>query len=101
MKRGILAPPTGPLTLSPRSTNRAEHVPTHDGGPNTRFPFREEFVVEPVTTAFLANHLTAAPCGEDPFVESCTADPKWMVEILSESGAITIERHREAAYDQS
>jgi hypothetical protein len=29
---GPLSPPTAPLAVAPRSTYRAEHFPTHDGG---------------------------------------------------------------------
>ena len=101
MKGRILSPPAGPLALAPGATYRPEHVPTHDGGTHTRFPLREEVIVESLTTAFSADHLTAAAGSEDPFVELSAPNTERMVEILVGPGGVTIERDREVAHEQS
>src|ERR1022692_382349 len=92
MKGGILSPPAGPLALAPRATYWTEHVPTHDGGAHTRFPLREEVVVESLATAFSANHSTAAEGSEHPFVELGTANPERVAEVLVGAGGVTVER---------
>src|ERR1019366_1663295 len=101
MKGRILSPPAGPIALAPWATYWAEHVPTHDGGTHTRFPLREELVVEPFISAIIADHLTPAAGGEHPFVELTTPNPERIVEILVEPGGVTIERDREVTHQQS
>src|ERR1039458_6937977 len=76
---GVLSPPAGPLALVPRSTYRAEHVPTHDRGTHTRSPLREEVVVESLPSAFSADHLAAAAGGEHPFVQLTAPNPERIV----------------------
>ena len=98
-KGRFLSPPAGPIALVPRATYRAEHVPTHDRCADTRSPFREELVVDPLISAFIADHLTPAASGEDPFVELSAADPQRMVEILVGSRGVTVERDRKVAHE--
>jgi hypothetical protein len=97
---GNLSPPAGPLALAPRSSDRAEHVPAHDGGAHARFPLREEVVVQSLSSTFSADHLTAAASGENPVMELGTSDTERMIEILVEPGGIAIERDREVADEQ-
>jgi hypothetical protein len=90
-KGRLLPPPAGPLALAPRATYRAEHVPAHDGGTDTRPPLREELVVESFVSAVTVDHLSSAAGGEDPLVELHAPDPERMIEILVGSGGVTIE----------
>src|SRR5580700_3298934 len=101
MEGRIFSPPARPLAPCPRAADRAEHVPTHDGGTDTRCTLREEGVVEPLTSAFSADHLTAASGSEDPFMELGSPDPERIVEILVGPGAVAVERDRVVAHEQS
>jgi hypothetical protein len=47
MEGRLLSPPARPLALSPGGTDRAEHVPAHDGGTDTRFALGKEGIVDP------------------------------------------------------
>src|ERR1700722_13894006 len=101
MKGRILSPPARPLALVPRTTDRAEHVPTHDGGTDTGSSLREEGIVDPLITAFSADHLPAAAGSEDPFVESGSPNPEGILEVLVGPRAVAIERDRVVAHKQS
>jgi len=101
VKRGILSPPAVPIGSAPRATNRSEHVPTHDGGAHTGFPPREEFVVEPLAPARLADHSIAASGGEQPVVELHATHPEWIVEILMGPSDVPIQGDRQIAHKQS
>src|ERR1700722_10635322 len=100
MKGRIISPPARPLTLAPGSTDRAEHVPTHDRRADTRFPLREEGVVEALTSAFSADHLAAAAGFEDPIVELGTPNPERILEILQRPRGVAIERNRVVTHKQ-
>src|SRR5579863_7325378 len=93
----FVAPPTGPVSVTPGATNGTEHVATHDGGAAAETATQEERIVESFFATLRADHLSAAASREDPFVEQLAADPQRIVEILGRSGAEAVERDREVA----
>ncbi len=60
MERWVVAPPAGPLLVTPLTTDGAEHIATHDGRAHARRAIGEESVVEPLVTAILSDHLSPA-----------------------------------------
>ena len=93
--RRILAPPTPPLVVLPRASDRPEHVAPHDRRADVLAPRRGMPVVDGRLPSLLAVPLTPAPCREHPFVDRLAALAEWIVEALVGPGDVPVERHRD------
>jgi hypothetical protein len=94
--RGIVAPPTFPEIVSPWSSDRPKHIAAQNPSSDVVKPPRSEFVVNPGRPAVTSKHLPKRTSGECPFVQSSTANAKWVVEVLVRAGAIAVKGYGEA-----
>ncbi len=94
----IIAPPAGPFVLTPRSPDRTEHVPSHDGGTDTDIAPRDEAIVDALVTAVHADHLSTGAGSEHPFVQSVTTYAERVVDALRLPGRVSVKRDREVVY---
>jgi hypothetical protein len=101
MKGWLLAPPAGPVVVTPWATHGAEHIPTHDGGTYPGSPAGKEFIVETFIATFKADHLIPTASGEYPVVELTAINSERILEVLVDPGGVAIKRDREVAHQQS
>src|SRR5260370_570305 len=64
--RWVVAPPTLPFLVGPRSADRPEHVAPHDRGPVAGRARDHEPLVNALLAALLAHHATAVTRAADP-----------------------------------
>src|SRR6185503_656197 len=90
----VLSPPAVPRFVGPRPPYRAEHVATHDPGPDAGHgPGSELFVDVGVSTP----GSTAAVCSfeggsvHEPVVQAFAADTERFLTRLARAGAVSIE----------
>jgi hypothetical protein len=95
--RRIVAPPSLPLVVGPRSTNRTEHISTEDPCAKVVKRTRNEVVVNAGFSAFLSDHLSTATGCEYPFVEHMPSDAERLLDALVWPGTKPVDRHSKTA----
>src|SRR2546421_10007981 len=93
--RRVVAPPTLPFLVRPRSADRAEHVAPHDGGADAGVARDQEPLVDALLAALLADHETAVMGREDPLVQPLPAGAERVVKALRRPRAVPVDRDRE------
>jgi hypothetical protein len=95
--RRILAPPSFPLIVWPRSSNRTEHISTEDPCAKVVKGPRNEVIVDAGFSALLSDHLSTATRFEHPFVELRTANAERIRSALIWTRTKPVYRHSETA----
>ena len=98
--RRVVTPPTRPLLVAPRPTDRAEHVAAHDRRADALVALSHEPVIGAFVTAHLAEHLTGGAGAEHPLVQLGAADTESVVDVLGGSSPVSVERDREVVHAQ-
>src|SRR5439155_6290593 len=98
MVRRVLSPPTAPGVIGPRATNWAEHVASHDPGPDALPKMRRDIVIDAGGAAgFTIDALERA--GRDkPFVQSFTTAAEGILATLVRASAVAVERNRKVVH---
>src|SRR5438045_2164718 len=73
----VVAPPSFPLLVNPRSALVPELVAPHDLCPDARPPVPSEGIINAGASCCLASHLLEGAGAEEPFVEPMTGMPEW------------------------
>ena len=97
MKGRVIAPPTVPRFICPRSALRPELVPAHDLHTDPGAPSTGEGLVDAGASAGVAVRLldaAEATGGKEPLVETGTSVSEGRLEALTFTGAETVKRHR-------
>src|SRR5262245_871263 len=100
---GILAPPSLPTLIAPRAPHWPEHVTAHDPGANVLEATRGEVVVDAFSADLVTDQRSSEVRGrllerrraEDPIVQRHTSRSHGVVQVLVETGAVTIDRDSE------
>src|SRR5262245_60736331 len=87
----VVAPPSFPGVVGPWSSDRPEHVSTHDPRSDVGEAARCKVVVDAGRTAITSKHLPKRTGGEGPFVQGDAADAERIVQILVGTSAIPVE----------
>src|SRR6185503_20849801 len=66
MIRRLLAPPSLPAVVRPRTSDRTKHVASQNPGPNIRHGLRRKLVIESATAALHAVHLAPGSSLKEP-----------------------------------
>src|SRR5208282_3378719 len=96
MERRVVAPPSLPVVIGPRASDRSEHVSTNDPCADVAKAARREFIIRAGCSAILASHFSKGTCCEEPFVQRGAADTKWIGEVLAGAGTVAVQGNSEA-----
>src|ERR1700730_716232 len=91
----VVSPPALPGIVGPRAADRAEHGSAHDPGAQIFPRFPGEAIVGVGRSALLPDHFVKHPRLQQPPGQRHTADTKWMLKILMQARAESVERYRE------
>src|SRR5204863_2388338 len=89
--RRLVAPPSLPAFVGPRSADGAEHVAAEDPGADPFECLRREIVVDAGLAVRIAVHAVPGARAEEPVEQLRAADAERMLEILSGSGAVSVD----------
>ena len=88
----ILAPPTPPALIWPRSANRTEHVSAENPSPNVLKAPSGKVIINARSSAIAAEQvLLKRSCGEGPAMKRSTAHAERVVDVLVWACAETVE----------
>jgi hypothetical protein len=88
----ILAPPTPPALVRPRSANRPEHTPAENPGPDVPKASSGEILIDAHATAIPTEQLLLKRSrGDDPTMKRGAAYAAWVVDVLVWLSAGSIE----------
>jgi hypothetical protein len=94
---GIVAPPTLPTVVGPRSTNWTKHVAPDDPCSDTLKPSHDHIVVKPRrSTLRQLVHLVMSTRGKLPAEDRETAHSNRIGKILVGTGTVAVKRYRKA-----
>jgi len=96
----IVAPPSLPSVVRPRSPDWTEHVATQDRRTDMVEPAGGEVVINARRAAIAPKHPLKCAGGEGPLVQREATDPKRVVQVLVRARAVAIEGYREAVHAQ-
>src|SRR6185436_13265066 len=96
--RRLVAPPALPAVVWPGAAHRAEHVASEDPGPEPRHALLRHLVVDAGLAVPLPLHSPEGAGWEKPFHHLEPVDPEWMLEVLSRSGPVPVDRDSEALH---
>src|SRR4029450_10676945 len=91
--RRIVAPPTLPIVVRPRSADRSEHVAPYDPRSNVGETARHKVVINAAFSNALTFQLLKSASGNHPVVQLLTADSERIVDILTGAGAVAVQRY--------
>src|SRR5690242_15096188 len=101
----LLAPPSLPALVRPRSSHRAEHVAAEDPRAESLHAARGDLVVDASLAAGLRArlgvHRPPGACVEEPLHERFTTDAEWMLEVLIGAGTEAVDGDGEVSYDET
>ncbi len=92
--RRILAPPSPPRIVAPRTANGSEHVAPHDRCADVDVPPGGDVIVDAGLAALHPVHLAEATRRERPAVQAHAALAERVLNALPGSCHIAVERHR-------
>src|SRR5262249_52979302 len=98
MIRRLVAPPALPALIRPRPAHRPEHVPSENPGADAGEAELGHLVVDAGLAVGLSVHLPPDAGVKEPFHPLGPADAERMLEILTRSGAVSVDRDREALH---
>ena len=87
----VIAPPSLPGVIGPRSSDRAEHIAAQDPRTNIVKSVRRKFVVRTRGATIFSMHSAKRPGSESPFVQGHTTHTKRMLEVLVGTCAIAVD----------
>ena len=96
VKWRILAPPTPPRLIPPRTPDRPEHVAAHDRGSDVRQTLLDHRGAGVHIAALLAVHLPKRLEREEPLVQIHPAATERALLVLAWTGDVAVQRHRDA-----
>src|SRR5262245_33839539 len=97
----VVSPPASPCVIAPRSPHGSEHVAAEDPRPDTFESALHEFIVDAGRPSVAAIHLSKRLRRHQPIVERTTTDTERIVDVLTRSGAISVEGDRKAMNSKS
>jgi hypothetical protein len=89
--RRLLPPPASPALIGPWTSDRTEHVPTENPGPDPGQALRRDIVVHTRLAAGIAVHVLPRAGREEPFHQRDPAHPEWIVEILARPRTVPVD----------
>src|SRR5437588_3610957 len=99
--RRLVAPPPFPAFVRPRAADGAEHVAAEDPGADSFQTLRREIVVHPGFAVRLTVHAPPGARAEEAVEPLGTSDAEAVFEILSGSGAVSVDREGERSYQEA
>src|SRR5215467_216099 len=93
----LVAPPSFPRIIGPRSAHWTEHVAAQDPRADVFKRLQREIVVDPALTAAVPGHFVKDVRGKEPGVKLSAADAKGILQILPGPGAVSIEGNRKCS----
>src|SRR5204863_4796233 len=96
--RRVLPPPAAPGVIGPGTTNRAEHVSSHDPRTDAVPKTRCDIVIGAGGAAGLTMDALERAGREQPFVQSFTTDAEGILASLERAGAVAVERDRKVVH---
>ena len=88
----ILAPPTPPALIWPRSANRPEHVPAENPSPDVLKASSGKVIINARSSALATEQvLLKRSCGEGPAMKRGAAHAEWVADVLVWARAETVE----------
>src|SRR5215213_373031 len=96
--RRVLPPPAAPGVIGPGTTNRAEHVASHDPGADALTKTRRDIVIDAGGAAGLTIDALERAGRDEPLVQSFTTDAEGILASLERAGAVTVERDRKVVH---
>src|SRR5207249_10340643 len=96
--RRVLPPPAAPGVIGPGTTNRAEHVASHDPRTDALPKTRCDIVIGAGGAAGLTIDALERAGREKPFVQRFTTDAEGLLASLVRASAVAVERNREVMH---
>src|SRR5689334_20404037 len=96
--RRILPPPAVPGFIGPGTTNRSEHIASHDPRAHALAKPRRDIVVDAGSAAGLAIDALERAGRDEPFVQRFTTDAERILARLARAGAVAVERDRKVVH---
>jgi hypothetical protein len=96
--RRVIPPPAAPGVIGPGTTNRAEHVASHDPRADAHTKTRRDIVINAGGPAGLTIDALERAGRDEPFVQRFTTDAEGILASLERAGAVAVERDREVAH---
>src|SRR5919206_337842 len=93
--RRVLPPPATPGVIGPGTTNRAEHVASHDPRADALTKTPRDIVIDAGGAAGLTTDALERAGRDEPVVQRLTTDAEGIVASLARAGAVAVERDRE------
>src|ERR1051326_8980399 len=94
----VLPPPPAPVVIGPGTTNRAEHVASHDPCPDALPKTRRNVVIDARGAAGLTIDALERTGRDEPLVQSLTTDAEGILSSLTRPGAVSVERDRKVVH---
>src|SRR4051794_14642684 len=98
--RRLIAPPSLPVVIGPIAADRTKHVPAEDPSPDPGEAASGEVVVQTCVAALLSDLPFEGAGARHPTVERFPTAPERLGSRLRRSGAIAVDRDREAVNAQ-
>src|SRR5436189_2123405 len=96
--RRVLPPPAPPGVIGPRTTNRAEHVASHDPRADALSKTRRDVVIDAAGAAGFAIDALERAGRDEPVVQRFTTNAEGILASLERAGAVPVERDREVVH---
>src|SRR4029079_16883400 len=91
----VVAPPALPRIVCPGPADRTEHVAAEDPGADPGYAARSKVFVDAGRATILSDHRLKEACRENPFVQGHAAETHRMLQGLTGTGAISVDRNTE------
>ena len=96
--RRVLPPPAMPGVIGPGTTNRAEHVASHDPRADALPKPRRDIVIDAGSAAALTIDALERAGRDEPIVQRFTTDAEGILASLERARAIAVERDRKVVH---
>src|ERR1051325_6554206 len=94
----LLAPPSFPCVVRPRSAHRSKHVTAQNPRAYVLHTPPRPLVINTSRTTFVAVHLLPCARREKPLKQFRTSNAKGIFNALPRPSGVTIKRYRKCAY---
>jgi hypothetical protein len=99
--RRLIAPPTLPRIVRPRTSDGTEHISTQDPGTDPSDALLRDTIVHSRFATLLLVHSLPDARAEEPFHQLGAPNPKRTLKILVRPGTEAVDGNREAFDDES
>jgi hypothetical protein len=95
--RRVVAPPTLPSVVKPRSANRPKHVPAENPSSDIRESAGCKIIIDTRRTTIISNHPLKRSSSYEPLVQGPASHTERICQVLIGAGAVAIQRNGEVA----